>query len=363
MGAAEPSGEAPSAARGAPPLVSIVTPVYNGADHLKECIESVLAQSYSNWEYIILNNCSTDGSETIAREYAAKDARIRVHSNTQFLKVIANHNAALRLISAQSKYCKIVFADDWISPECIERMVAVAEQHPTIGVVGAYGLKGEDVKWTGLPYPSHRVPGRDVSRRLLLEDVYVFGTPTSVLYRADLVRERERFYNEENIHADMEVCLSLLRGCDFGFVHQVLTFTRVRQESLSSLTDDLNTISAGYLRNVARYGRDYLNEEEFKACLARRQGVQYACLVGGLIRGRSKEFWEYHKRSLTQSGVKFGYARLALVVFVKVLRAILNPLAGIDKAVQVGREILARRRWASPRVRSSQRPNRTAELG
>src|SRR5579862_2506920 len=115
------------------PLVSIVTPVYNGAEFFVECIESVLAQTHHNWEYIIVNNCSTDESLNIAERYAARDSRIRIHNNSQFLDVIANHNAALRQISPLSKYCKFVFADDWIFPECIERMVAVSEQFPSIG--------------------------------------------------------------------------------------------------------------------------------------------------------------------------------------------------------------------------------------
>ena len=63
------------------PLVSIVTPVYNGEKFLADCIESILAQSYENWEYIIVNNCSTDRSLAIAEKYAEKDARIKIFSN------------------------------------------------------------------------------------------------------------------------------------------------------------------------------------------------------------------------------------------------------------------------------------------
>jgi glycosyltransferase involved in cell wall biosynthesis len=51
------------------PFVSIITPVYNGEAYLRECIESVLAQTYSNWEYIVVNNCSTDGTLRIAEGY------------------------------------------------------------------------------------------------------------------------------------------------------------------------------------------------------------------------------------------------------------------------------------------------------
>jgi len=112
----------------------------------------------------------------------------------------------------------MVFADDWIFPECLEQMVSVAEEHPSVGIVGAYGLQGHEVMWAGLPYPSRLVSGREVCRRLFLERMYVFGTSTSVLYRADLVRSQTAFYNEANLHADMEACVVLLKARDFGFV-------------------------------------------------------------------------------------------------------------------------------------------------
>src|SRR5713226_8729725 len=143
------------------PLVSVVTPVYNGAAYLRECIESVLAQTYSTWEYIIANNCSTDETLQIAEEYARKDKRIRVYSNDKLLDIIANHNRTFRLISPKSKYCKQVSADDWLFPECLTRMVSVAEANPSVGIVGSYQLSGVGtdgrhwrVRWTELPYPS-----------------------------------------------------------------------------------------------------------------------------------------------------------------------------------------------------------------
>ena len=130
------------------PLVSIVTPAYNEEKYLSTCIESVLAQTYSNWDYTIVNNCSTDRTLAIAQEYAAKDPRIRVITNNTFIPAIANLNTAFRQISPASKYCKMVLADDWMFPECLERMVAVMEEHPSrwncwclwdAGAVGALG--------------------------------------------------------------------------------------------------------------------------------------------------------------------------------------------------------------------------------
>jgi glycosyltransferase involved in cell wall biosynthesis len=119
------------------PLVSIVTPVYNGEKYLAECIESVLRQTYENWEYLIADNCSTDRSLEIARQYAARDSRLHVFENSEFVPAIENWNRALRHISQKSKYSKEIHADDMLLPECIERMVATAEAHPTAGVVSS----------------------------------------------------------------------------------------------------------------------------------------------------------------------------------------------------------------------------------
>jgi len=272
------------------PLVSVVTPVYNGAEFLPECIESVLAQTYQNWEYTIVDNCSTDGTVEIAKRYAAKDSRIRLHQNAEFLRAIPNHNHAFRQISPDSKYCKVVFGDDWIFPECLEQMVAVAEAYPSVGLVGAYSLEGKKVAWTGLPYPSHMVPGRQICRLHLLDHLYVFGAATNVMYRSDLVRERSAFYNENNIHADTEVCFDLLRSSDFGFVHQVLTATRVREQSLTSMSHDLQTSFSGTLHVLAAYGRDYLSEEEFRACWDENLSAYYRYLAKSLLKRRDTKF-------------------------------------------------------------------------
>ena len=184
------------------PLVTVLTPVYNGEPFLAECIESVLKQTYRNYEYIIVNNCSKDKTLEIASEYANKDSRIRIYNNARFVGVIENHNCAFRRISPESKYCKVVSGDDWLFQECIARLVQVAEANPSVGLVGSYQLSGfgknrKDwhVKWTELPYPSTVSSGRELCRTYLLEGPpYAFGTPTSLLYRSSVVRTDENFY-------------------------------------------------------------------------------------------------------------------------------------------------------------------------
>lgn len=316
------------------PLVSIVTPMYNEAEYLPECIESVLAQTYQNWQYTIVDNCSSDGSSEIARRYAAMDSRIRVHENQHFCGVLANHNLAVRQISPASKYCKVVFGDDWIFPECLEKMVAVAEEQPSVGLVGAYCLWGRTVTCVGLPYSNRLVGGREVCRQHLLNRLYLFGSPNSVLYRADLVRSCDPFYNEANVHADTEACFAILKGSDFGFVHQVLTFTRVRPQSLNTISTDLQTNLAGMLHILVTHGPDYLTGQELEACLNQHLAEYYEYLAKNLFLGRDEKFWRYHRRQLIEAGLGFSRIRLARATLANLCSAALCPKDTIKKLLK-----------------------------
>jgi glycosyltransferase involved in cell wall biosynthesis len=316
------------------PLVSIVTPMYNNAEYVVECIESVCAQTYEHWDYVIVNNCSTDGSAEIARQFAEVDSRIRVLDNETLLPVMANHNHALRQISPASKYCKMVFSDDWLFPHCLEEMVALAEAHPSVGIVGAYGLQGLElmVKWAGLPYPSTRVDGREVCRSYFLEGIYVFGTAHSLLYRSDLVRSHDPFFNEANLHSDREICIDLLRNCDFGFVHQVLTFTRERRGSLTDIGRRLNTNVGGRLYDLVKYGSDFLSPSEYRSCCAKLVSEYYNYLAVSLLkRAGGAEFWNLHKQKLAEAGFNFSYGSLSIAVLVRCLRAVTHPRETFEK--------------------------------
>lgn len=312
------------------PLVSIVTPVYNEEKYLAECIESVLKQSYQNWDYTIVNNCSTDRSLEIARRYAAEDPRIQIHDNERFLNMTANINLAVRQISPASRYCKVVFGDDWIFPGCLERMVAVAEAYPSVGVVSAYQQCGEQVRITGLPNGQMLVGGREACRQFLLGKLLLFGSQTSVLYRADLVRNRNPFYVETEMFADFEACFALLRQSDLGFVHEVLTFSRPRVGSVGAVSADIGAHFGTSLGMLFTYGRECLTREEFEECLDRQLSQYYRFLGRRLFVERDRDFWSYHKRTLANVGIGFSGIRLARAAVGQLYGSVLDPKSTLE---------------------------------
>lgn len=316
------------------PLVSVITPVYNGADFLAECIESVLRQTYRNFEYIIVNNCSKDRTLEIAKSYADRDGRIRIHDNEKFVGVIENHNLAFRLMSPKSKYCKVVSADDWLFPECLTKMVELAEANPSIGLVGSYSIAGGKVVWDGLEYERQVVNGREICRATLLGGPYVFGAPTTLLYRADLVRAREAFYPWSNPHADTSACYESLEHSDFGFVHQVLSYTRVHSGSQTSNSLKAGSFNRAVIADVARYGPRYLRGDELEGRLSFVLDKYYEWLVPALLeQSLDKEFLQKQKDGLKEIGFELSGPRMVKAALRNGLDALKKPRSTLEKTM------------------------------
>ncbi len=102
-------------------LVSIVLPVYNGERYLRESIESVLRQTYSNWELLILDDCSNDSTPLICKEYVSSDNRIKYYRNEQNLRLPKNLNKGFSL--AKGDYLTWTSDDNYYYPQALERMV------------------------------------------------------------------------------------------------------------------------------------------------------------------------------------------------------------------------------------------------
>ena len=335
------------------PLVSVLTAVYNSEAYLASCIDSVLAQTYSSWEYIVVDNASTDATPAILRDYAAREPRLRVVRNARTVPVIENHNVATRQMSPESRWCKFVSADDALFPECLERMVGLAQAHPSVGLVSAYQLCGERVTLTGLPYPSPVTAGHRAARAGLLGFLCVFGPPTAHMMRADLVRARETFYDESNLHADEAACYEVLKSADLGFVHQVLTYARVHRDSLTvSVARRLNTYLLGHLRILLAYGPVYLSPGEYGRVLEERLELYYKFLARALVAADRDEIWRYHTAGLRELGLPLSRRRLVRAMLQEIGRAALRPGTSLRQLARLVRprtdDDVSWRHWWAP---------------
>ena len=117
------------------PKVSVLIPFYNSAAFLGPCIESVLQQTYKDFELILLNDGSTDNSEQIAEAY--DDPRIRYYANEKNLGIPISHNKLTDL--ATGEYMALVDSDNLCLPERLEKQVAYLDNHPDVTIVGSWG--------------------------------------------------------------------------------------------------------------------------------------------------------------------------------------------------------------------------------
>ena len=108
-------------------LVSIITPSYNCADYIGETIESVQAQSYTDWEMIIVDDCSTDDSREIVRQYADKDSRIKLHVLAQNSGAAVARTAAMQ--AAVGKFMAFLDSDDLWYPDKLEKQLAFMHEN------------------------------------------------------------------------------------------------------------------------------------------------------------------------------------------------------------------------------------------
>jgi glycosyltransferase involved in cell wall biosynthesis len=308
--------------------VSVVTPFFNTAPYLAECMESVLAQTYSHFEYILMDNCSTDGSSEIAATYAQRDPRIRLIRCSEFLPQLANYNRALAKISEDSVYCKIVQADDWIFPECLQLMVQVFEQSEATGLVSSYWLEGNSLFGSGYPLNSPILRGRECAQWFLRTEIRIFGSQTTVMYRSSLVRQQGDFYNVAFPNAaDLENCMEILKHCDFGFVYQVLSFVRRDNESIISAVIPFQSNEVYMYIILRRYATVFLEGTEAAGLRRKSKRQYYRSLARAAFQFRGRAFWRFHKTELkaTKEGEKLDWPYLTLQVAIQSLWIMSNP--------------------------------------
>lgn len=228
------------------PKVSVCTPVYNGAKFLDQCIRGVLNQTFSDFEYIIVDNASTDGTAEIIERYSEQDPRIKVYRNKSTVPVTENFNMCATHISDSCKWVKYALADDVLYPHCLEDMIKLGEEDSQIGIVSGYRIYDYRMIYRGLPVDQNIFDGADILKNQLLHEYHVCsGSPNSLMYRRSAFDELGRF-NNEYVHADTDLSYRLLDKYKLGFIHDVLTWTGHHGERV-----EVASIKEG--RNITEY--------------------------------------------------------------------------------------------------------------
>jgi glycosyltransferase involved in cell wall biosynthesis len=182
-----------------PPRISVLLTSYNRQEYIAESIESVLAQSMADFELVICDDQSTDGTVAIIDDYARRDSRIRASINTRNLGDYANRRHIASL--AHGRFLKYHDSDDVMYPHCLATMVEPLESEPR----AAFAMSG---RWPGGPCPMLLTPRLSYEREFLGSGLFQQG-PASALFRTEVFKALGGF-PETNYSGDY---LFWLRAC------------------------------------------------------------------------------------------------------------------------------------------------------
>ena len=307
------------------PRVSVCIDNYNYADYLPAAIESVLAQTWTDFELLVVDDCSTDDSGTIARAYEAQDNRVRVCRNPSNLGMIGNRNQCLSL--AQGEYVKFLHADDFLcSPDALRRLVERMDSNPAASLSAcAMQFVRPDGQPSGASpscFPDSRfVAGTSVIARCLREQKNLIGGPSAVLVR----RSRAgRGFDTRYFHAaDLEMWFHLLeQGC-FGYIGEPLVAYRWHPQQQTekdrrtlSQAEDQRAMLTAYLNKpyirMRPWLKEYLEHDAARQYIRRARKIGQAAKAVEAVQAHGKaRFYKHYAWCLAwrKTGKRLSFLR------------------------------------------------------
>ena len=240
------------------PAVSVLVPVYNGEPFLAECLESILAQDYGDYELIISDDGSTDGSAALIERYAGRDPRIRWWRNPRNLGIGANWNACLR--AARGQYVKYVLQDDkLLASSVLGRMVAALDNDPAVSLVAsAAELIDAQSQRTRTRYFFRRSgvrEGKDVIVYCFEENANRIGEPSLVMFRK--AQARRGFDENLKQMLDLEMWFHLLEQGRFAYIAEPLCAFRQHLAQQTEVQSEVNRRAGTCLKDGLFLASEY----------------------------------------------------------------------------------------------------------
>ena len=208
----------------ATPLVSVIMPAYNAAPFIEAAIASVLAQTLTDWELIVIDDCSKDSTQKIIAEFAEKDARIHLVINEENMGVAKTRNRGLAM--SRGKFVALLDSDDYWKPNMLEKMVARGEETGADIIYCSYELVNEQGQKVCNDFI---VPAETTFRESIVRSVITCST---VLVTSKLAKNH--CFPTNMYHEDIALWFQLLRdGAVARGVADVLASYRQRANSRS----------------------------------------------------------------------------------------------------------------------------------
>ena len=232
------------------PLVSVVMPAYNAEPYIAEAIESILAQTLEDFEFIVVDDGSTDATAEIAARYAERDSRIVLLRNERNLNLPASINRGI--CSARGRYVARMDADDWSYPQRLERQVALMEANPVVVISGgAMEICGPSLT----PIDRREYNLTDVTVRARIFRYSPFSHP-AVIFRTEAARAVGGYDDGLFAAEDYDFYFRIGRHGEFanlpGVVLKLRTHPRSLSRSLSTRQERLTLYIR--LKAVVEYG-------------------------------------------------------------------------------------------------------------
>ncbi len=222
------------------PLVTVLMPVYNGEKYLREAIESILKQTFTDFEFLIINDGSTDSSKEIILNY--DDKRIRYVENEKNIKLIDTLNKGISL--ARGMYIARMDCDDISLPKRLEKQVKFMEQNPEIGICGTWVKTfGENIKSTVWKYP---IDYNAIKSNLLFNSLLAHP---SVMFRLSVINDNKLRYNSEFKHAeDYALWVEAISYTKIVNIPKCLLDYRIHNEQVTKKYANIKVESANKVR-------------------------------------------------------------------------------------------------------------------
>lgn len=262
------------------PKVSIVIPAYNNVQYIAETLESVLNQSYDDYEVVIADHSSVDGTADVIQRYS-ENPKLRILSPTP---VGGGAQANWNRVTAEAKgeYLKLVCGDDIITSTAIAEQVAAFEKYPTAVLVASQrdlvdSRGSEFIRGRGLQGISGLVSGSEAVRATVVAGSNIFGEPACVMLRRELLEEEGGW---DNTHPYLIDEATYVRVCFHGDVvalRRSLAKFRISASQWSvRLAKQQSDQAIAFHRQIARNHPDVLSRFDLAVGNLRAIGMSYA---------------------------------------------------------------------------------------